>query len=358
MKKIIVGFIAGLVTTAVLSLAAFAEDVVLKEDTLLKTGHPDEYTVKKGDTLWDISSTFLKSPWKWPEIWQANPQIENPHLIYPGDNIKLIYVDGQARITSERTLKLLPEDGIDATKLSPRVHVQKAEDAISTVPLDRINSFLSHSRVVDIVELAQAPYLVAGPQKRIVVGAGDSAYARGNFANNITNYGVFRKGDVFRDPKTKEVLGVHALGVGAVNLQTLQGDIATMMVTRASEEIRVGDRLLLSEDRAMDSTFYPSAPSSDITATIIAVEGGVTQVGKYNVVMINRGEREGLKVGNVLAIYKQGEVVKDRVRGGHITLPDEHAGLMMVFRTFPKMSFALVLEADRQLAVGDKGLNP
>lgn len=345
MKKIIISLLAA----AVFSLNVWAED------GLLKAGHPDEYTVKKGDTLWDISSAFLNSPWKWPEIWHANPQIENPHLIFPGDLIRLTYVDGKPQLTSERTLKLVP--GGDA-KLSPSVRVIDSNQAITAIPLDKIDSFLSRSRVVDAKELAKAPYILAGPQKRIVVGAGDDAYARGKFSQSFSNYGIYRKGEVFLDPKTHEVLGVHALGIGSVNVKTMERDIATLNVIRANEEIRVGDSLLPSEDRSTNSIFYPSAPDSDIKASIIAVEGGVTQVGKFNVVMINRGDREGLKVGNVLAIYKQGELVTDRVSGGRIALPDERAGLLMVFRTFKKMSFGLVLEADRPLAVGDKALNP
>lgn len=349
MKKMIIGVIA----------AAFLSFNVWAQDSLLKTGHPDEYTVKKGDTLWDISSAFLKSPWKWPEIWHANPQIENPHLIFPGDLIHLVYIDGQARITSERTLKLLPGSGINANeKLSPQVRIVPADQAISTIPLDRIDSFLSRSRIVDSEDVLEtAPYILAGPQKRIVAGAGDEAYARGNFGD-LTNFGVYRKGEFFRDPVTREVLGLHALGVGTVSIKSLKGDVGTVNVVRASEEIRVGDVLLPSEERATSSVFYPSAPDSEIIGAIVGVEGGVRQVGKFNVVMINRGDREGIKPGNVLAIYKKGEVVKDRVNGGKVALPDERAGLLMVFRTFKKMSFALVLESDRPLAVGDSLQNP
>ncbi len=350
MKKIIIGIIA----------AAFLSINVWAQDALLKPGHPDEYTVKKGDTLWDISSTFLKSPWKWPEIWHANPQIDNPHLIYPGDLIHLVYIDGQARLTSERTLKLLPGGaGVNANdKLSPQVRVIQNEQAISAIPLDRIDSFLSRSRIVDDEKtLTKAPYILAGPQKRIVAGAGDEAYARGKF-EDLTNFGVYRKGQAYFDPKTKEFLGLQAMGIGAVSIKSLKGDIATVDVIRANEEVRVGDNLLPSEDRSTSSVFYPSGPDSDISGTIIGVEGGVQQVGKYNVVMINRGDREGLKVGNVLAIYKKGEVVVDRVSGGKVSLPDERAGLLMVFRTFNKMSFALVLEADRPLTVGDSLQNP
>ncbi len=332
------------------------------DDALLKTGHPDEYTVKKGDTLWDISGTFLNSPWLWPEIWHVNPQIENPHLIFPGDLIKLIYLDGQPRLTVERTLKMVPGaagGGINgATKLSPSIRVQSTEDAISAIPLDKIDAFLSRSRIVGQGELEAAPYMLAGQQQHVIVGAGDRAYARGQFDANYSNYSIYRKGQVFKDPVTKEFLGVYAQGIGTVSVEKINAEIATLNILRTFEEVRPGDNLLPSEDRSVDSVFFPSAPDMDIEAQIIAVEGGVTQVGKFNVVMINRGEREGLQIGNVMAIYKKGEVVADRVRGGKIALPDERAGLLMVFRTFEKMSFALVLEADRALAVTDKVRNP
>ncbi len=333
------------------------------DDALLKTGHPDEYTVKKGDTLWDISGTFLNSPWLWPEIWHVNPHIENPHLIFPGDLIKLIYLDGQPRLTLERTLKMVPgaagSGGINgATKLSPSIRVQQTEDAISAIPLDKIEVFLSRSRIVDAGELEAGPYMLAGQQQHVIVGAGDRAYARGSFDAQYSNYGIYRKGQVFKDPVTKELLGTHAQGIGTVSVAKIDNDIATLDILRTFEEVRPGDSLLPSEDRSVDSVFFPSAPDVDVEALIIAVEGGVTQVGKFNVVMINRGEREGLQVGNVLAIYKAGEVVTDRVRGGKVALPDERAGLLMIFRTFEKMSFGLVLETDRALAVNDKVRNP
>ncbi len=330
------------------------------DDSLLKTGHPDEYTVKKGDTLWDISGTFLNSPWLWPEIWHVNPQIENPHLIFPGDLIKLIYLDGQPRLTLERTLKMVPgAGGINgATKLSPSIRVQHTEDAISSIPLDKIEVFLSRSRIVEPGELEAGPYMLAGQQQHVIVGAGDRAYARGAFDAQYSNYSIYRKGQAFKDPVTKELLGMYAQGIGTVSVAKINDDIATLDIIRTYEEVRPGDNLLPSEDRSVDSVFFPSAPDTDIEAQIIAVEGGVTQVGKFNVVMINRGEREGLQVGNVLAIYKTGEIVADRVKGGKVALPDERAGLLMVFRTFEKMSFALVLEADRALAVNDKARNP
>lgn len=344
MKKILMALAAA----SLISLFSWADNSVLRQ------GHPDEYTVKKGDTLWDISATFLNSPWLWPEIWHVNPQIENPHLIFPGDLIRLIYLDGQPRLTLERTLKMVP----GTTKLSPSIRVQDADQAINAIPLDKVDAFLSRSRIVEPGVLEEAPYMLAGQQQRVIVGADDRAYARGIFDPDFTNFGVYRKGQVFKDPETKEILGVYAQGVGTVAISDLHDEVATLDVIRAFEEIRPGDHLLPSEDRAVDSVFYPSAPDDDIKGQIIAVEGGVTQIGKFNVVIINRGEREGLQIGNVLAIYKTGEVVRDRVKGGTIALPDERAGLLMIFRTFEKLSFGLVLEADRALAVNDKVRNP
>jgi hypothetical protein len=206
--------------------------------------------------------------------------------------------------------------------------------------------------------LEAAPYMLAGQQQRLIAGAGDRAYARGQLDAKYSNYSVYRKGEVFKDPVTNELLGVYAQSIGTVSIVKMDSEVATLEVLRAYEEVRPGDSLLPSEDRSVDSVFFPSAPDTDVEAQIIAVEGGVTQVGKFNVVMINRGEREGLQIGNVLAIYKKGEVVADRVKGGKVALPDERAGLLMVFRTFEKMSFALVLEADRALAVNDKVRNP
>jgi nucleoid-associated protein YgaU len=319
----------------------------MAENPELKANYPEQYTVVKGDTLWDISNTFLNNPWMWPEIWHVNPQISNPHLIYPGDIIRLVYFDGKPRLVVDRVVKL-----------SPQVRVMDDNEAIPAIPLDKINNFLSRSRIVSAEELERAPHVVSGEAKRLVLGKGDRLYARGQFDTDIPAYGVYRKGDTYIDPDTKELLGIQAIDIGSGKMRALEGEIATLLMTRTTEEVRVGDRLLSEEQRAVDSTFYPSAPSVEVNAQIIAVEGGVTQVGKMDVVVINRGAREGMAVGNVLAVYKRGGTVKDRVKGDMVTLPDERAGLVMVFRTFEKLSLGLVLEADRPLAIKDLVRNP
>ena len=347
MKKTLLG----LLTVSLLSLPAFAQEAQLKPD------HPDRYTVRKGDTLWDISDKFLQNPWMWPEIWHVNPQISNPHLIYPGDTIALIYIGGRPALTVQRgpkPMKMSPGD----TKLSPTIQVLPLGDAIPAIPLDQVDNFLSRSRILDAGQLDQAPYVIAAEGGRLVVGAGDFLYARGDFADAVPVYGVYRHGDIYVDPETDEVLGYQALDIGTAKYRALENDVATLTVTRTTQEIRIKDRLLPHEERSIESTFFPSPPEADIEGLIVAVEGGVSQVGKLDVVILNRGEREGLKVGNVLAIYKHGVRVRDRVAGDTVMLPEERAGLLMVFRTFEKMSFGLVLESDQPLAVNDKVRKP
>ena len=347
MKKLFLGLAASLL----LSASAFGEDVQIRSD------RPDSYRVTEGDTLWDISGKFLENPWMWPEIWQVNPQIDNPHLIYPGDIISLVYMDGKPRLNIERgkqTTRLSP--GVE--KLSPKIRYQPVAAAIPAIPLDAINSFLTGSRIVMPEEYNNAPYVLAGEDGRLISGAGDQLFARGEIDSSVPVYGIYRKGKSFTDPVTGEFLGYQALDVGAVRVAAIEEDIATMDVTRTTQEILIEDRLLPSADRAVASTFYPKAPEQPIDGVIMTVEGGVTQVGRMNVVAINRGDRDALAAGDILAIMKSGPVVQDRVTGKPVKLPDQRAGLLMVFRVFEKMSFGIVLDATRPLAINDRVINP
>jgi len=339
MKKTLVALM-GCLLAAVVTIAAeapFNEDI------------PDRYTVVKGDTLWDISERFLRDPWLWPEIWYVNPQIRNPHLIYPGDIISLIYIDGRPRLTVER--------GRDV-KLTPEIREVPHAEAIPAIPLEAVNNFLSRTRVVQPGELEMAPHVVAGYEKKLLSGESDDFYARGDLDEGIEFFGIYRKGDPYVDPETGEMLGIRAEDIGSSRLKSQEGEISSHAAIRSTQEIRVGDRLLPNEERRLDPSFFPKAPEATIEGVIMAVEGGVSQVGHLDVVAINRGERDGLEVGNVLAVYKAGERIKDRVKGDIIVLPEERAGLLMVFRTYEKMSFGLILHADRPLAVKDKVRNP
>lgn len=338
---------------SLLALLLVAVGGIAQADVQLKANHPEQYTVVKGDTLWDISGRFLREPWKWPELWHANPQVENPHLIYPGDSLSLVYVDGQPRLMLNRGASR------GTIKLSPTVRTTPMAEAIPTIPLEAINSFLLSNRIIDSAEQFEAaPYIVAGNAERVISGSGDRVYGRGVFEDNISVYGIFRQGKTYVDPDTQEFLGINADDVGSAEILDMEGDIATMMLTRVTQEARIGDRLFASEERAINSTFMPSEPEEDINGLILDVPRGVTQIGQFDVVTLNKGARDGIKDGNVLAVYKTGETVRDRVTGENVKIPDERAGLLMVFRTYEKLSYGLVLQATRSLAVQDKIRNP
>ncbi|MGC8119661.1 LysM peptidoglycan-binding domain-containing protein [Marinobacter sp. VGCF2001] len=314
----------------------------------LRSDHPERYTVVKGDTLWDISGRFLNNPWYWPEIWHVNPQVANPHLIYPGDRLALVYIDGKPRITKVASN--------DVVKLSPQIRAESIDTPIPAIPLDAIASFLTDTRIVSPEQINGAPYVLEGEDGRIITGAGDRIYARGE--KPADRVGIFRRSKEFVDPDTGEFLGLEARSIARGNINAVNGDVLTVGLTKSSEEVRIGDRLLVNEDRRLTTSFVPSSPDSEIEGKMISVDGGVNQIGQFNVVAINRGEREGLEAGNVLAVLKAGNMVRDPVTGETIELPSERAGLLMVFQAYEKMSYGLVLQATRPLAVGDKVTNP
>lgn len=324
---------------ALLALTAIGMQAQAQE---LRSDHPDEYTVRTGDTLWDISGMFLQDPWLWPEIWHVNEQIANPHLIYPGDRLRLVYIDGQPRIVMDRGV----------VKLDPSIRAIRHEDAISAIPLNEISDFFTQTRVVTQEELDAAPYVVAGPERRILVSAGDRLYGRGQFLDGVRLYQVYNPGDEYIDPETNEVLGVRAEIKGLARYRSTKGEVTTLGLEESYKEVSVGDVFMPLVQDSLDSALFPSVPPFDIDGRIIAIEDGVVNAGQFDVVAINRGSDHGLSVGHMLGILQKGEIVRDRVAGDKIELPDEQAGLMMVFKTYKGMAFGLVLESQRPLSVG------
>jgi len=335
-----------LVVLASLLLSSWSQAAVeLNEDV------PDTYIVEKGDTLWGISGMYLREPWRWPELWDVNPQIDNPHLIYPGDELYLTWVDGQPRLRVRR--------GRDV-KLEPGMRVSSLDLAIPLIPLDEIGSFLKRHRILDAEELNNSAYVVAGDQGRLIAAPGDRVFGRGPFPDGERGYGIFRAGDTYRDPLTNELLGYQAMDIGNARLISSNRDEVTELnVTRVTEEVRIADRLLPERERVLDATFQPRAPEVKvIDGLMIAVDGGVNQIGPGNIVVLNRGEREGMEVGHVLAIFQAGATVFDQVARQNVALPDTRAGLLMVFEVFEKASYGLVLRTSRPLKVLDKVKNP
>lgn len=346
------GFSAqGLVFLLALLLSIALITPALAQTASVRADAPDVYLVKKGDTLWGIADMFLQEPWLWPEVWDVNPQIDNPHLIYPGDSIYLSYVDGKPRLSLSR--------GKDV-KLSPNMRVSELDFAIPVIPLDEIGAFLLRHRILGIDDLEQSAYVVAGGQTHLITANGDEIFGRGYFPENERAYGIYRAGDIYRDPITTEVLGYQAQDIGnAQASSSLDNEVVTLEITRVTEEVRITDRLLPIEERVLDATFQPRAPEQPLNdAFMIAVDGGVSQIGTTDIVVINRGAREGMEVGHVLAIYQTGEVIFDEVARNNVRLPDERAGLAMIFEVAEKASYALVLKANRPLKVMDKVKNP
>ncbi|VAW75678.1 Uncharacterized protein with LysM domain, COG1652 [hydrothermal vent metagenome] len=331
---------------ALVTTAVFADQVTLKE------GHPDRYVVVKGDTLWDISGTFLNSPWLWPEIWYVNPQIENPHLIYPGDVISLVYVDGKPQLRIQR--------GKGTFKLSPKARVERLDKAIPTIPIDSIQQFLTQPLVVDEDTMENAAYVVSSADEHLIVGAGDRVYVRGISVDQGKRYNVFRPGKAYIDPDSSEVLGYEALYLGDGRTERF-GDPSTLKLERTTREINIGDRVMPMNQEDVYAYFSPHASKDSIEGTIIAVVDGVTQIGQYQTVVINRGKRENIDVGTVFAVEQTGATIPDQVSDDTkdtVKLPDERAGLLMVFRTFEKVSFGLIMKATSSLHVGDKITTP
>ena len=317
----------------------------------LADSHPDQHVVVKGDTLWDISAQFLKSPWLWPKVWSVNPQIDNPHLIYPGDIIYLVYVDGQPQLRLKRGPR----------KLSPGIRRTPLAQAIPAIPLQDIKSFLSDSLIMDRESLEAAPYVIAGVSERIVSGAGDKVYARGVLSDEEQGqqfFGIYRPSRVYTDPETNEVLGFESQSIGNGYLQALDADVLTLKLKHTSQEVRIMDRVMSTPEAAIQSVFHPSATDEPIKGRILSVLKGVDKIGQFDVIAINKGKREGIKAGNVFYVYKQGETVVDPVTKEPISLPAERAGLGMVFNVFEKLSYALVMRAENSLAVMDEIRSP
>ncbi|MFT5721246.1 MAG: hypothetical protein ACI9W6_001559 [Motiliproteus sp.] len=317
----------------------------------LAASHPDQHVVVKGDTLWDISAEFLKSPWLWPNVWSVNPQIDNPHLIYPGDIIYLVYVNGQPQLRLKRGPRVL----------SPSIRRSSLAQAIPAIPLQDIKSFLSDNLIMDRAALERAPYVIAGVNERIISGAGDKIYARGEIteaAQTQQFFGIYRPARHYIDPDTGEDLGFESQSIGSGYLQAQDKDILTLILKHSSQEVRVMDRVLPTPEGAIESVFYPSVTEGPIKGRILAVLRGVNKIGQFDVVAINRGLREGIKPGHVFLVYKQGETLVDPVTKETITLPAERAGMLMVFKPFDKISYALVMRAESSLAVMDEIRSP
>ena len=323
---------------------------------------PEQYIVKPGDTLWDISKVFLREPWYWPEIWYVNPQVQNPHLIYPGDVLKLIYVDGQPRLT-------VAERGGEGTKrLSPQVRREPLSQAITAIPYEVIAGFAGRPILLDKDQVKNAPYIVALRDEHMIGAAGNEIYARGiEDASVESRYSIVHVDGPLRDPENNDLLGYTGLYVGSGPVAA-SGDPAKLVLTESVREALQGDKLF-PESVEVKSDFVPHAPATDIDAAVIAVRSA-SIMGQYQLLALNRGSQAGLEPGHILSIQQRGTTVRDKFRkgglnagtsmgrGSKVQLPDEQIGMVMIFNTTPRMSYALVVESTHEIREGDRARNP
>jgi hypothetical protein len=334
-------------------------------EVALAPNAPESYVVKHGDTLWGIAKVFLRDPWYWPEIWQVNQQIQNPHLIYPGDTLRLVYIDGKPRVTLQRGMM---ERGGDA-RVEPRVRSEPLESAVTTIPYETVAAFMSKPTVLAPEQIKNAPYVLQTRDSHLIVSDGDTMYARG-FASPPEmgmHYNAIRIGDALRDPDDNRIVGYDGVFTGAGRV-TRSGDPATFIMTESARETVPGDKLFAGGvDVPLD--FVPSPPKVRVNGRIMAVSDGVTVIGQYQVVVINRGARDGLSPGNVLAVFEVGGYTRDTVNQGFMSgmsrlgskkvrLPDERTGTFMVFKTFDSISYGLIMEAKNIIRVSDRVENP
>ncbi len=334
--------------------------VLVSQAVPLASGAPEEYTVQVGDTLWDIAATFLRDPWYWPEVWYVNPQVENPHLIYPGDVLALVTIDGRQRIANMRG---------STYRLSPTARVTPLAESITSIPYERIAAFLSKGLVLEKSQVDRLPYILATRGDHLMASAGNDIYIRGGQPSpNGTRFSVVHIGDELRDPDDNDLIGYQGIYVG-VGAQSRGGDPATIALTDTNREALAGDRLI-PETVDIPLNFFPKSPDLNIEGRIISVVDGVSLIGQYQVVVLNRGARNGLAPGDVLSVFQAGEVVRDRFAGGSflgssgimggesVTLPDEQAGTIMIFKVYDRIGYALVMEATSDIHVLDAVRNP
>lgn len=362
----------------IISLLLFCSfaPLALAAELQLKDQHPDRHVVVKGDTLWGIAGKFLKDPWRWPEIWKMNrAQIKNPHLIYPGDVVVLDVSGGRPELRLLReTVTLEPGAVIEPLEKTP----------IPTIAPAVIGPFLSQPLVVEEKQLEEAPEIIGAPDGRLILGSGYRAYVSAIPDGAGLQWQIFRPGQPLIDPETKETLGYEAVYLGDAKVLR-HGEPATVTITRSKQEITLNDKLVEAPEKLLGN-FVPHAPDMEVQGRIMSAYGNATEIGRNSIVTINRGTADGLESGHVLAVYSAGRELPDKkkmvdprdhkpelnIETGRdaegklivnlkkdddsaktIKLPDERVGLVMVFRTFDHVAYALVMQSERPIHVND-----
>ena len=334
---------------------------VAEETVTYEAEHPETYIVQEGDTLWDISTVFLRDPWYWPEIWFKNPQVENPHLIYPGDTLAIIYIGGERKVQvlsrgTDSSVLSETQDGLKVVKIDPRVRADAIDATVPAIPIDAIRHLLERPMVIDEDTLNNSAYIIASVDNHLINSLNDKLYVRKlDTSDVIGRYQIYRPNRPLYDPITNELLGYEALYVGESKL-LLRGDPASVRVTQSDREILRDDRVLPIDNTNFERDFIPRPPTNRVQGEIVSLLDAISQSGIYQTIAINLGVRDGLESGNVLKIRRHGDVIRDTKEEDprfRVKLPDEQVGVAMVIRSFEKMSYALIMEADFPISIRD-----
>lgn len=313
---------------------------------------PARYVVRRGDTLWDIAARFLRDPWRWPEVWRDNPQVRNPHRIYPGDVLEVAMIDGR--------LMLQPVDPpLPVERLVPTVRREPIETAIPALPYERIAPFLSETAAIDPKVLARSPYVLrAYNAEQLIMGSGDRIYVRGTDAPAGAEFQIVTEtGSALRNPDTRKLLGYQVDVLGSARI-VQAGDPAEALIIHSRREIQAKHRLLPVPESVSLPDLLPGTPGGSVSGRILLLTDAISQAGQHQSVTLSVGAGAGLKVGHILTVYRGASRIDDPVSGGSVLLPERAIGSLLVFRVSESISQALIVRSTRSIKIGDRVAAP
>jgi hypothetical protein len=358
-----------------LLLQCLAFGVLAADQVQIRADAPTSYEVVEGDTLWDISGRFLEDPWLWPEVWELNPQIENPHLIYPGDVVEVQYSTNGPLLTLRRGGSGVPDaDGLRTVRLSPQIRREPLSSAIPAIPLDRISSFLSLNVVISESELNNAPYLFGNRSGKLFGSNDDVVYAKGDWDSSVFSYDIVRGGSTYLDPETGSEIGIEGQIIGSATIIERDGQNATLTITNLIAETRDGDRFIAAAGSSIEPNYFPQPPTFDVDADILDIMSGRSIGNQYDTIVINKGSSDRLRTGDLVALQKPEILIEDnygeatlgekfkravRLSEDHIeTFSGEIFASVLIYRVFDNTSFGIILNSDDVVRRDDKVVTP
>jgi hypothetical protein len=342
---------------ALIGALSFGGAALAAESIVLNPNQPGRYVVRQGDTLWDIASKFLRDPWRWPDVWDFANKVDNPQYVYPGDIIVLDRSSGKPMLKVQRGTAQKP-----TVRLSPKIRATKLDRAIPSLPVDAVKQFIPQPRVLTERELKNSAYIVSTNGSHLITTVGDQIYAKGLPPSKNNTYSIYRTGKTYQNVggKQDEVLGYEGILVGVAQLRS-SGDPATLQIVEANREALIGDLLVPMVRNESEGNWIPRAPDAPMEGRIIDVIDAVARVGQYQTVVLNLGEFDGVQRGHVLAVYHKGGDARDVVSNdprATVELPDYRSGLAMVFKTFDRVSYALIMKAEEDIRLHDMVRKP